>query len=161
MTIHQPSWAVFTKLDRVILLAQGSVFFDGTPTQTVAYFAGLGYKVPDGTNPADYFILIAENAERNEGGARRVRELIDAWKEHTLTSPSPNPTVSASAIEVPEPSVGPSTEEIAVAREWPTPWVKEFYLLFTRWYRESVSEVLDCDPWCIDMLEIHSQGYLV
>ncbi len=47
--------------------------------------------------------------------------------------------------------MGPSTEEIAVAREWPTPWVKEFYLLFTRWYRESVSEVLDCDPWCIDI----------
>ena len=61
MTVHQPSWAIFTKLDRVILLARGAVYYDGPPRDTIPYFRTLGFEVPEGSNPADYFIGIAEN----------------------------------------------------------------------------------------------------
>lgn len=154
MTIHQPSWQIFCQLDRVILLAQGAVFYDGPPRETVPYFAALGYDVPEGTNPADHFISIAENLEKDEAGARRVRALIDAWAGRQAGSRDEKD--KEDAVDVPggssEKGVPQHKEAIgsAPARTnglqdfagWPIPWWKEFYILVSRAWLEIVGGLI-------------------
>ena len=145
MTVHQPSWAIFCKLDRVILLARGSVYYDGPPRDTVAYFASLGYDVPEGVNPADHFIGIAENKERDAEGEKRVMSLIEHWAEHVRARGVQGMSDSSlRTLQGDGPVGGDSGDkarETMQSREkhlWPTPWWEEFGLLFVRWYREAV-----------------------
>lgn len=155
MTIHQPSWNVFCALDRVILLAKGAVFYDGPPRDTIPWFESLGYTVPEGTNPADHFISIAENAEKNEEGERRVQALLDAWAEHlrergagtsqdTLRADSQAGEMGMSDKERHargEKELQKQRDRREIRTSWPLPWYKEFYLLFTRAFLEIVSGI--------------------
>lgn len=133
MTVHQPSWAVFCKLDRVILLAKGGVYYDGPPRETVDYFKKLGYDVPEGANPADVFIEIAEGkGEKGHGKlGGKGTELVKAWSDR------------ANAGEVSEDVVGDvgqgskkeGRKRVGADRaEWPTKWTFELGLLFKRFY---------------------------
>jgi len=53
-TIHQPSTDIFFKFDRLILLADGHMVYNGPTKDVVAYFAKLGYTCPQYTNPSEY-----------------------------------------------------------------------------------------------------------
>ncbi|KAK0521302.1 hypothetical protein OC834_006715 [Tilletia horrida] len=88
LTIHQPSFAVFCLADRVMLLARGGVFYDGPPGEEAAeYFASLGYVPGEGVNPADYYLELVSNLERNEEGEARTTRLLDAWQEQLKKGP--------------------------------------------------------------------------
>lgn len=167
MTIHQPSWNVFCTLDRVILLAKGAVFYDGPPRNTIAWFESLGYTVPEGTNPADHFISLAENAEKNEEGDRRIQALLDAWAEHIREKGA---STSQDTLRADSPQGAPAgmsdkeqrergAEEMRKQRErrevrtsWPLPWYKEFYLLTTRAFLEIVCGPCACRPIRADVV---------
>jgi ABC-type multidrug transport system ATPase subunit len=146
MTVHQPSWAIFCKLDRVILLARGSVYYDGPPRDTIPYFSQRGFDVPEGSNPADYFIGIAENKERDAEGEKRVNSLIERWAEHVRSrgiedrSEASLRTLHGDAQG--QGADGDKARRTMKSKEkhlWPTPWWEEFGLLFVRWFREAVS----------------------
>jgi ABC-2 type transporter len=66
--------------DRVILLTRGGVFFDAPPALTIPYFASFGHDVPEGVNPADHYIQIADAFEKTEEAEQRVRGLLAHWK---------------------------------------------------------------------------------
>lgn len=135
MTIHQPSWSIFIKLDRVILLAKGGVYYDGKPRDTVEYFESLGYGVPEGMNPADYFISITENPSESDERSRVVEELTGHWDQRRKReAASSELTITANAE---------MKRQEVVRTRWPTPWPAELSLLFTRMSRESVSGTLD------------------
>ena len=53
-TIHQPSTDIFFKFDRLMLLAEGHMVYNGPTKDVVAYFGKLGYKCPKYTNPAEF-----------------------------------------------------------------------------------------------------------
>jgi ABC-type multidrug transport system ATPase subunit len=42
------------KFDRLMLLAEGHMVYNGPTKDVVAYFAKLGYKCPKYTNPAEF-----------------------------------------------------------------------------------------------------------
>lgn len=66
ITIHQPSSELFNLFDKILLMAEGSVAFLGTPMQASQFFTDLGIPCPSNYNPADYFVqklAIAPNAE--------------------------------------------------------------------------------------------------
>jgi ABC-type multidrug transport system ATPase subunit len=42
------------KFDRLMLLADGHMVYNGPTKDVVAYFANLGYKCPKYTNPAEF-----------------------------------------------------------------------------------------------------------
>lgn len=157
MTIHQPSWSIFTKLDRVMLLARGGVYYDGPPRDAVTWFASLGYDVPEGMNPADYFISITENAGDSEDRIKRVEELLGKWAEHQasggkLASREERPVLATMSMDSGRTvSLGRDDErgqsqpaQDRIRTRWPTSWVDEFRILFVRTARESVSVVLRC-----------------
>lgn len=50
----QPSSAVFASFSRLLLLADGSVVYHGTPPGSLSYLAEQGYPCPAGYNAADH-----------------------------------------------------------------------------------------------------------
>merc|ERR1712072_1135968 len=58
-TIHQPSSRIYQMLDKLLLMGQGHLLYYGAASQATDYFATIGYTMPYGMNPADYFLDIA------------------------------------------------------------------------------------------------------
>ena len=56
MTLHQPSTAIFGRLDDVYLLESGRLAFAGSQAATAEHFASLGFKPPPDVNPADFYL---------------------------------------------------------------------------------------------------------
>ncbi|XP_046994426.1 protein white-like [Schistocerca americana] len=79
-TVHQPSSEMYALFDRLLLLAEGRVAFQGTPAEALAFFASLGAPCPDGFNPADFFMqLVAVVPEEEEQSRQQVEMLCDAF----------------------------------------------------------------------------------
>jgi ABC-type multidrug transport system ATPase subunit len=56
MTLHQPSAAIFAKLDNLLLLSRGKLAYAGPTSVAQTYFEQQGFHVPQQTNPADFFL---------------------------------------------------------------------------------------------------------
>lgn len=84
-TIHQPSFEIFSKFDKVILMALGRIAFHGTIPEAIAHFEKLGYPLPLGANAADHFIALLTEPGNKEGASNderdRVQHLLDAWSQ--------------------------------------------------------------------------------
>ena len=92
--IHQPSLSSFLMFDDLLLLGKGGrVVYHGPVAEATAYFASLGFPLPPNTNPADFYLDVAQGAvdrevaSKDEDGAKvRQRfdwmELFDLWEEH-------------------------------------------------------------------------------
>lgn len=63
-SIHQPSSAVFRAFDRLIMLAEGSVVYYGTPVDSLKYLRDMNMACPDGYNAADHWmdLLVVDSA---------------------------------------------------------------------------------------------------
>ncbi|GMG17610.1 unnamed protein product [Phytophthora fragariaefolia] len=83
-TTHQPSSELFARFDRLYLMADGAVAYDGLAKGAVAYFNSHGYSCSAFSTPADYFM--GQLTVVDEAGAERVRELIQVWKAHQDTT---------------------------------------------------------------------------
>lgn len=55
-TIHQPSSESFAMFDRLILMCDGYIVYQGLAKYSSQYFKSIGWEVPHHTNPADYFM---------------------------------------------------------------------------------------------------------
>jgi len=64
MTIHQPSSTIWNLFDRVMILDQGRTVYFGKKDNTEDFFASMGYPVPHGLNPADYFLDVLLSKDR-------------------------------------------------------------------------------------------------
>lgn len=59
LTIHQPNSETFALFDRLLLLAEGRLVFQGPRSAALAYFADvLALRCPEFHNPPDYFMAI-------------------------------------------------------------------------------------------------------
>lgn len=55
-TIHQPSSEVFALFDRLVLLAEGRIAYQGSSTGALSFFESVGYQCPATYNPADFYV---------------------------------------------------------------------------------------------------------
>lgn len=152
MTIHQPSWKIFSLFDKVILLTRGGTFYSGPPSEAPAYFDTLGLPTPEGSNPADHFINIAENLDRTDESEKRVMSLLTSWKDHEASRKDtlelvPSGDTSTNEVETekekssssPPITVAPIDDEhLAAYRHWPTSWASELVVLSERKYLQIV-----------------------
>ncbi|KAI5639924.1 ABC-2 type transporter domain-containing protein [Phthorimaea operculella] len=85
-TIHQPSASVYMMFDQVYLLAEGMCVYHGAASNTVSYFANIGFQCPKYHNPADYVLEIASNEHgcHNEALASRAKRSESAAREKPL-----------------------------------------------------------------------------
>ncbi|WZN59536.1 G-family ABC transporter [Chloropicon roscoffensis] len=75
-TIHQPSSRIYQMLDKLLLMGQGHLLFYGDASAATDYFATIGYTMPYGMNPADYFLDVASgwSGEAKDCGKLVVRD---------------------------------------------------------------------------------------
>eukprot|EP01121_Diplochlamys_sp_Union-15-3_P020262 TRINITY_DN7866_c0_g1_i1.p1 TRINITY_DN7866_c0_g1~~TRINITY_DN7866_c0_g1_i1.p1 ORF type:complete len:548 (+),score=68.82 TRINITY_DN7866_c0_g1_i1:184-1644(+) len=85
-TIHQPSSQMFHLFDRLVLLIDGSIVYEGDAKKSVDYFAGIGLTVPSYHNPADFMMGLVFNQPNPESRKMFVDQLTDDWKEHRQSS---------------------------------------------------------------------------
>ncbi|UZJ56055.1 hypothetical protein CBS101457_005375 [Exobasidium rhododendri] len=153
MTIHQPSYKIFTLFDKVILLTRGGVFYSGPPLEALAYFESLGMGTPEGSNPADHFIQLAENLDRTDESEKRVLSLLTSWQAHTKRQseeksvyPSVSKASDSSQVQR-EDDMDSSKEKklhssaatstfdeahLRAYRHWPTAWHSELLVMASR-----------------------------
>jgi ABC-type multidrug transport system ATPase subunit len=59
MTIHQPNTEIFELFDRLTLLVEGRLIYQGSSERATQYFGRkFGLNCPEFANPADYFMSI-------------------------------------------------------------------------------------------------------
>jgi len=58
MTIHQPSSDIYQLFDRLIFLVAGKLVYQGPSAEAEGYFAKIGFKSPEFSNPPDFFMSI-------------------------------------------------------------------------------------------------------
>uniref|UniRef100_V5F118 ABC transporter domain-containing protein n=2 Tax=Kalmanozyma brasiliensis (strain GHG001) TaxID=1365824 RepID=V5F118_KALBG len=140
MTIHQPSWNIFKHFDKVILLTRGQIYYSGPPALAPSWFESLGHNVPEGVNPADYYITIAENYEKTNAAEQRVRGLLSSWRQNgdsltaeraakELATTSQRPT---EMDRKPSRIVPKSSDATELAGTWPNSWLHELSVLTHR-----------------------------
>lgn len=57
-SLHQPSPAVFSMLDRALLMAQGHVVFEGPPSAAPSVLAGYGLPCPQDMFIAEHMLEV-------------------------------------------------------------------------------------------------------
>jgi ABC-2 type transporter len=85
MTVHQPSSQIFEAFDRVMLMSQGQMLFDGAPSETVQWCEAHGRPVPLNHNPADHLLTIAFSDMANNPNATSDKSGVPALS--SLTTP--------------------------------------------------------------------------
>ncbi len=92
LSLHQPSPAMFSMLDRVYLLARGRCLYDGAPGGAGSYLKDRGLSVPPGDSIAEFMLECASDMQ--------VVELLTAGKEGKLPEHAGRCAVGAKDIEV-------------------------------------------------------------
>ena len=76
-TIHQPSAAVYAKIDEVLLLSRGATAYLGPADGLAEYMSSLGQPVPPGSSLTEHaLILINSDFTSTEA----VESLLDTWR---------------------------------------------------------------------------------
>ena len=57
-TIHQPNSDIFDMFDKLMLMAQGKIIYFNSAQKSERYFESIGFKVPEFSNPADYYMAM-------------------------------------------------------------------------------------------------------
>ncbi|KJH46500.1 hypothetical protein DICVIV_07449 [Dictyocaulus viviparus] len=81
-TIHQPSSQVFQMADRLILMANGQVAYQGDADGVDKFFAQCSYPCPKFTNLPDHFMKVLsrdENTAEKEHN-EKIKEILDAFQ---------------------------------------------------------------------------------
>jgi len=73
-TIHQPSYKIFMMFDRVLLLSEGFVMYQGATSHLPLYFSQIGYEPPNYENPCDFVMRLLQDT-------KLIPEFRDKWTE--------------------------------------------------------------------------------
>ena len=91
-TLHQPSDKMYKNFERLILLFEGSIVYQGPARASRRYFGDLGYATPALINPPDYYMQIlhvVRRGNKTEEEQSRVTFLVNAYetKKHQFLEP--------------------------------------------------------------------------
>ncbi|KAL6708187.1 hypothetical protein ACN47E_003371 [Coniothyrium glycines] len=135
-SIHQPSTTTFELFDRVLLLSKGKVAYSGRTVGIKDYFAGIGFKLPLYSNPAEFIIdLVNTDFSRDETRANKQLQHI-----HTSWAKSSNAAELAATIMAH--TTQPVTIPIPLSHNGPSPFRVPTTLIhrsFIKSYRDIVA----------------------
>jgi len=105
-TIHQPNSECFASFDRILLLMEGHTIYQGSAYDSVEYFQKLGYKCPEYSNPADYFLKEFSTPRKLDSSyVEKVNTISKAYESHLMhiieqeDSISDHPQISKSLLK--------------------------------------------------------------
>ena len=75
-TIHQPSSEAFALFDRLILMCDGYIVYQGLAKYSSQYFKSIGWEMPIHTNPADYYMaVLAISYPKSKQDIKKIKAL--------------------------------------------------------------------------------------
>ncbi|KAK3165895.1 hypothetical protein QOZ80_1AG0039050 [Eleusine coracana subsp. coracana] len=96
-SIHQPSHRILGLLDRVMFLSGGRTVYYGPPSALPAYFAELGFPVPDNENRAEFALDLIREFEASPTGTKPLVDFNRTWQlMHAPPSPPDSSPASGS-----------------------------------------------------------------
>lgn len=126
VTIHQPSWNVFSLFHNVYMLSKdtGSFIYDGPPTDVIPEMKQFGFNCPRYYNPADFLIEIACGGEGKEAVKALSVYQGEVFRRHVAQEP-----------QVP-------AHRLASLEQTPVfPFFSHFYVLLIRSFIISVRDI--------------------
>ncbi|TNV81788.1 hypothetical protein FGO68_gene14291 [Halteria grandinella] len=79
-TLHQPSSEAFKTFDRLILMVDGNIAFQGKASESVSHFARIGFNCPIHSNPADFFMkILSVNYPKTEEDEKVIKTLVNGY----------------------------------------------------------------------------------
>lgn len=86
-TIHQPSSQAFAFFDRIILMCDGNIVYQGIATESTNYFKSMGYKVRQYDNPTDVFMrILSINYPKQQEDEDKITKLVTKYEKEQLQS---------------------------------------------------------------------------
>lgn len=87
-TIHQPSSEIFELFQRLILMANGRVAYEGEAKVGTSYFGTIGYALPEHYNPADHFIRVLSLMDEKDTRTNAdIEKILDQWQQVQIDGP--------------------------------------------------------------------------
>lgn len=77
-SIHQPRYSIYKMFDRLILLSNGHMVYQGPACRTLDYFAELGYVCEAHDNPADFYLDVLNGAYESTNEQPALNESSDS-----------------------------------------------------------------------------------
>ena len=79
-TIHQPSAAMVSLYDKLLLLSAGRVVYLGPAADAATFFESVGHGVPDHVNPSDHYLDLISVDYKPEGvGEVDIPAIVDSF----------------------------------------------------------------------------------
>jgi ATP-binding cassette, subfamily G (WHITE), eye pigment precursor transporter len=106
-TIHQPSSEAFSTFNRLILMMDGYIVYQGLARESPLHFGSIGYSCPIHKNPSDYFMgILSVNYPKTSDDEKLIKSFNDAYSKSIL----PNLQINAAAESYPVPDIRKSNE---------------------------------------------------
>lgn len=95
LTIHIPTYEIFTMISKVALISTGRMLYFGKRKDMLPYFAYIDFPCPAFKNPSDYYLDLVTldnlSAEALLESSQRVENLVEIFRrrQDTLSDPGP------------------------------------------------------------------------
>ena len=118
-TIHSPSSAAFAFFDRLILMCDGNIVYQGEAKSVTRYFNMMGMKINKYQNPADFFMkILTISYPKTDEDQIKLDKLNNNYAQIQA------PEVTKSIIELQMPELDESELHVQAA-----PWCLQFEML--------------------------------
>uniref|UniRef100_A0A7S3NLB8 ABC transporter domain-containing protein n=1 Tax=Euplotes crassus TaxID=5936 RepID=A0A7S3NLB8_EUPCR len=145
-TIHQPNSEIYENFDQLMLMAGGKTLYLNDASKAVDYFASIGEKCPERTNPADFFMnmmsieALDEPDLEDEEELKKTRTMIEGDYKRKIGFLADR--YESSELRCDEDSVHPEARALGGDREedvqYTPGWGKQFWLLLMRNFKNLI-----------------------
>ncbi|GLH08224.1 Uncharacterized protein GBIM_13508 [Gryllus bimaculatus] len=101
LTLHPPTYEIFTMLSRVALISAGRLMFSGRRRDMLPYFALVEYPCPAYKNPSDYYLDLVTlddlSAEAMLESSQRIEQLAEVFQRRQEPLSDPGPPIALPA----------------------------------------------------------------
>ncbi|KAF7272001.1 ATP-binding cassette sub-family G member 8 [Rhynchophorus ferrugineus] len=95
LTLHPPTYEIFTMLSRILLVSAGRTMFSGRRRDMLPYFALVDYPCPNYKNPSDYYLDLVTlddlSAEAMLESSQRIEQLGEIFRQKQPPMSDPGP----------------------------------------------------------------------
>ncbi|CAN8027596.1 unnamed protein product [Ixodes persulcatus] len=101
MTIHPPTYEIFTMMSRVAIISTGRMVYHGKRRDLLPYFSYIDFPCPAYKNPSDYYLDLVTldnlSPEAMLESSQRVENLVEVFRRRqgALSDPGPPGTAPA------------------------------------------------------------------
>jgi ABC-type multidrug transport system ATPase subunit len=90
LVLRQPSTSIFSMLDHLLLLTNGTLVYSGAPGAAVELYKTFGYSFADPSmNPADWLLDVAQgDVPNNLRQSSDPEQIMQDWRRHESATPS-------------------------------------------------------------------------